>query len=82
MISRDLFTRLLSGMRAGEPATGDVGCGWLTGVSAPPFTLKGKWTTSATQERWQVSLGCMPKTVPAEAKKRPAYLRLVEPTAG
>jgi hypothetical protein len=83
MISRELFTRLLSGMRAGEPATDHVK--WLADVGAPPFTLKGKWATPAnfpSREQWQVSLGCAPKAISPEPKKRPEYLRLVEPTAG
>jgi hypothetical protein len=45
MISRELFSRLRAGLRAGQFQDGKVE--WRGDIGAPPFKLKAMWATPA-----------------------------------
>jgi hypothetical protein len=82
MISRELFSRLRAGLRAGQFQDGKVE--WRGDIGAPPFKLKAMWTTpaaSAAQERWRVSFSCHHKTIIVETGKPRARLTLVRSQA-
>ena len=56
MISRELFSRLRAGLRAGQFQDGKVE--WRGDIGAPPFKLKATWATPAAfgaQERWRAA---------------------------
>ncbi|HEV2899573.1 MAG TPA: hypothetical protein VGX71_17410 [Pseudaminobacter sp.] len=82
MISRELFSRLRAGLRAGQFQDGKVE--WRGDIGAPRFKLKAMWATPASfgaQERWRVSFSCHHKTIIVETRKPRARLTLVRSQA-
>jgi hypothetical protein len=82
MNSRELWTRLRAGLKAGQFQVGNVE--WRGVDGAPPFKLKGMWetqTASGAREFWRVSFSCHHKTIIIDAKKPRPKLTLVESKA-
>ena len=82
MNSRELWTRLRAGLKAGQFQVGNIE--WRGDVGAPPFKLKGMWetqTASGARECWRVSLSCRHRTITVETRKPRPKLWLVESKA-
>ena len=81
MNSRELWTRLRAGLKAGQFQVGNVA--WRGG-GAPPFKLKGMWetqTASGARECWRVSFSCHHRPITVETRKPRPKLWLVESKA-
>ena len=82
MNSRELWTRLRAGLKAGQFQVGNVA--WRGDVGAPPFKLKGMWetqTASGARECWRVSFSCHHRPITVETRKPRPKLWLVESKA-
>ncbi|EHK55858.1 hypothetical protein MAXJ12_18063 [Mesorhizobium alhagi CCNWXJ12-2] len=82
MNSRELWTRLRAGLKAGQFQVGNVE--WRDDVGAPPFKLKGIWetqTASGARECWRVSFSCHHRPITVETRKPRPKLWLVESKA-
>ena len=78
MNSRELWTRLRSGLKSGQFQVGNVE--WRGDAGAPPIKLKGMWetqTASGARECWRVSFSCHHKTITVETRKPRPKLWLV-----
>jgi hypothetical protein len=78
MNSRELWTRLRAGLKAGQFQVGNVE--WRGEVGAPPFKLKGMWetqTASGARECWRVSFSCHHRPITVETRKPRPKLWLV-----
>jgi hypothetical protein len=78
MISRELFSRLRAGLKAGQFQVGNGE--WRGDVGAPPFKLKGMWetqTASGARECWRVSFSCHHRPITVETRKPRPKLTLV-----
>jgi hypothetical protein len=82
MNSRELWTRLRAGLKAGQFQVENVE--WRDDVGAPPFKLKGMWetqTASGARECWRVSFSCHHRPITVETRKPQPKLWLVESKA-
>jgi hypothetical protein len=82
MNSRELWTRLRAGLKAGQFQVENVE--WRDDVGAPPFKLKGIWetqTASGARECWRVSFSCHHRPITVETRKPRPKLWLVESKA-
>jgi hypothetical protein len=82
MISRELFSRLRAGLKAGQFQDGKVE--WRGDAGAPPFKLKAMWGSqgaSGAPERWRVSFSCHHKNIIIDTRKPRPKLTLVESKA-
>lgn len=78
MNSRELWSRLRVGFRAGEARIAKVE--WRDDVAVPQFKLRARWTTpaaSGTRECWQASFSARHKNIIIDTRKPRARLKLV-----
>jgi hypothetical protein len=82
MNSRELWTRLRAGLKAGQFQVGNVE--WRGEIGAPPFKLKGMWetqTASGARECWRISFSCHHRPITVETRKPRPKLWLVRSKA-
>jgi hypothetical protein len=80
MNSRELWTRLRAGLKAGQFQFQAGNGEWRSDVGAPPFKLKGMWetqTASGARECWRVSFSCHHRPITVETRKPRPKLWLV-----